>query len=297
MLNISQLAKKAIVICVMMTAGFVFANPIFAKDLVFPEPENYVSDFANVISSSTESKLNEELKQFEDDTSNQIFVVSVTDYQGTYLEDYAVKLFEAWGIGQKDRDNGILLLFQPEAPSGSRVRIEVGYGLEGAVTDSIAGRILDNYFMDSYFDKDYDSAVEDTVTELIAATEGEYEGTGDVYIDEAFDWASVGLVLFFVLWSILASTKSWWLGGVIGFIAGIFLGWNWFGILGAIIVPFPLLIVGLIIDFILSKIGISSRARGGTWGGGLSSGGFSGGGGGGFSGGGGGSSGGGGASR
>lgn len=289
-------SKKLLAVSCLLIAGFVFTNPTFAQNLVFPEPTNYVSDFANVISTSTEAELNTTLYQFEQETSNQIFVVSVTDYQGTYLEDYAVKLFKEWEIGQKDKDNGILLLFQPEAPSGSRVRIEVGYGLEGAVPDSVAGRILDNYFMDSYFNKDYDSAVENTVAELIVATEGEYEGAGGIYVDEAFDWAGVGIVIFFVIWSILGSTKSWWLGGVIGFIAGIFLGWNWFGIFGAIILPFPLLVIGLILDFILSKIGISSRARGGGWGGGFSSGGGSFGGGG-FSGGGGGGSGGGGASR
>jgi uncharacterized protein len=293
---INSLKKHFVLLPVVFLFGFIFSslNPIFSQNLSFPKPENYVNDFANVISSSVETLLNQKLRDFEMETSNQIFIVSVNDYQGTYMEDYAVKLFEEWGIGQAGRDNGILLLFKPEAERGSRVRIEVGYGLEGAVTDSIAGRILDNYFMDSYFNNDYDTAVLNTVDQLIAATEGEYSGMMTEDNSDIFDISATLLFVFFFLWSILASTKSWWFGGVLGFILGLILGYNWLGIIGLFILPWPFLLLGLLIDFIASKMGVRSGGRGGYWSSG--GGGFSGGGGG-FSGGGGGSSGGGGASR
>jgi len=171
----------------------------------------------------------------------------------------------------------------------------VGYGLEGAVTDSIAGRILDNYFMDSYFNNDYDTAVTNTVEQLIAATEGEYSGMLTEDNSDIFDISATLLFVFFFLWSILASTKSWWFGGVLGFILGLIIGYNWLGIIGLFILPWPFLLLGLLIDFIASKIGVRSGGRGGYWSSG--GGGFSSGGGGGFSGGGGGGSGGGGASR
>jgi uncharacterized protein len=123
--------KSKLVLTTVFSSLFIFVSLLFipfvkAEDLIFPDPENYVSDFANVISASTENNLNEKLQNFEDETSNQIFVVSVTDYDDTYMEDYAVRLFEDWGIGQEKNDNGILLLFKPEAEAGSRVRIEVG---------------------------------------------------------------------------------------------------------------------------------------------------------------------------
>lgn len=297
-----KLNKKLLATSYLLSAAVViflfFQTPITtqAKDLTFPEPTNYVNDYANVISPAIETQLNEQLLQFETETSTQIFVVSVNDFQETYMEDYAVKLFEAWRIGQADKDNGLLLLFQPEGEAGSRVRIEVGYGLEGALTDAMAGRILDNDFMPYYFNNDFDTAVTESVNSLQKAVKGEYTADTNETDEEDSSFTIIIFVLF-ILASILGSTKSWWLGGVLGFIFGIIAGAIWFPWPGIILLPIPMTLVGLFIDLILSKTGMfKSTGRRGPWGGGFSSGGSSFGGGG-FGGGGGGSSGGGGASR
>jgi len=271
----------------------ILPSIVKAQNIEFPEPENYVSDFANVISNSVETQVNEQLYNLEQATSTQIFVVSVNDFQGTYMEDYAVKLFEEWGIGQKNKDNGLLLLFRPEGEAGSRVRIEVGYGLEGALTDAMAGRILDNDFMPYYNTKDYDTAVINSVNSLEQAVKGEYTTDTNGGIENS-PFFPIAIFVIFIIASILGSTKSWWLGGILGFIFGMIAGVTWFRWWGIFVLPIPFALGGLFLDFILSKTGIMrATGRVGGWGGGFSGGS----GGGGFSGGGGGSSGGGGASR
>lgn len=193
-----------------------------AEAIEFPKPVNYVSDFANVLSTTTEDQINKQLQTLETETSTQIFVVSVSDFQETYMEDYAVKLFEEWGIGQADKDNGVLLLFMPEGESGSRVRIEVGYGLEGSLTDAMAGRILDNDFIPSYENKDYNTAVINTVNSIELAVKDEYTVTGNS------STALVFLGIFFLVsfaWVIsFGSEKFWWISGFVPMTLAIIIG-------------------------------------------------------------------------
>ena len=160
----------------------------------------------------------------------------------------------------------------------------------------MAGRILDNDFMPYYFEGDFDTAVTESVNSLQEAVQGEYTMpvTDNLEDSEIFPFV---LAVLFVVASILGSTKSWWLGGVLGFIFGIIAGVTWFRWWGIFVLPIPLALIGLFIDFILSQMGmLKSTGRRSPWVGGFGSGGSSFGGSG-FSGGGGGSSGGGGASR
>jgi len=114
----------------------------------FPEPKGYVNDFAGVINPADAAALDAQLSAVEKNTTAQIAVVTVSDLGGyADVDEYAVELFKAWGIGQKGQDNGVLILV---APSLRKARIEVGYGLEGAITDGTAGEIIRNV-MAPYF--------------------------------------------------------------------------------------------------------------------------------------------------
>jgi uncharacterized protein len=106
----------------------------------FPKPTGYVNDFAGVLSSDNKARLEGALSSFEKASGDEIAVVTLPSLEGEPVENVAVALFKEWGIGKKGKDNGILFLI---APNDRKMRIEVGYGLEGTINDALAGRILD----------------------------------------------------------------------------------------------------------------------------------------------------------
>ena len=105
----------------------------------FPRPSGHVNDFAGALTADDRAYLETFLRTLERDTSAEVVVVTVTSLDGLTIEEYAVRLFADWGIGDDDKDNGVLLLV---APAERRVRIEVGYGLEGSLPDGLAGEII-----------------------------------------------------------------------------------------------------------------------------------------------------------
>ncbi len=105
----------------------------------FPSPAGYVNDFASILDEEAEAYLETFLETVERDTSAEIVVATVESLEGLTIEDYASRLFIEWGIGQKQHDNGVLLLV---APTDRTVRIEVGYGLEAILPDGLAGEII-----------------------------------------------------------------------------------------------------------------------------------------------------------
>ena len=106
---------------------------------VFPPLSGRVVDQANVLSPSIEAGLDAKLAALEAKTSRQLVVITIPSLQGLEIEDYGYQLGRAWGIGEKKKDTGVLLIV---APSERRVRIEVGYGLEGVLTDAVSNVIL-----------------------------------------------------------------------------------------------------------------------------------------------------------
>ncbi len=283
--------------------------PASAQQL--PEPVGYVNDFAGVFSADIKSGLEDSLRLFEQETTVELAVVTVPNMSGTTVEEYAARLFEKWGIGKKDVDNGILLLF---AQSERRVRIEVGYGMEPYLTDGQAGRILDNEVLPDLRAGNYGLGLLKG-TRAIAQTikDSDYQ-PGDVRPRSSFPrlpslvanrawvlWLLGGLSMY--LLSFMGRTRSIWLGGLWGAASGATLGWAFNGsilLMGGIAAGAAGL--GLLLDLILSSAYRYQRSSGGptswarTWGGfsGAGRGGWGGGGSGGF---GGGRSGGGGASR
>lgn len=106
----------------------------------FPKPAGFVNDFAGVVGGDAKNGMEGLLSSFERTTGIEVVVVTLPSLDGRAVEDVAVELYKEWGIGKKGKDNGALFLV---APNERRMRIEVGYGLEGAINDALAGRILD----------------------------------------------------------------------------------------------------------------------------------------------------------
>ncbi len=146
------------------------AAPLFALD-VPKRPEGYVSDYANLLSDSARSRLEQELKEFEEQTSSQVLVVTFPRLGGDSLESYSIRLAEAWKPGQKGKDNGVILLVFKE---DRKVRIEVGYGLEGVLTDALSRVIIENEIVPRFQSGDYDGGIEHAVEAILSATRGEY---------------------------------------------------------------------------------------------------------------------------
>lgn len=137
-----KLIHKILILLGIVVAAFLLAGcdvlETTQQAVTFPEPTNYVVDVSDVLSASAEAKLNQTLKDF--DKTAQIAVVTVKTTQPLEYTDYALQLARKWGIGSKEKNNGVLFLI---VTGDRKVRIETGRGAEGNITDSEAGRILD----------------------------------------------------------------------------------------------------------------------------------------------------------
>lgn len=291
----------------------IFAH---AEKIVDLKATDYVNDFAGVLTVEQKLELSKTLGDLERQTGKQVAVAIVNDLDGDYIEHYAVKLFETWGIGKggndKNSNEGVLFLI---AIKDKQMRIEVGYGLESTLTDGISQNILDNYVKPEFTNGDYYAGIKSGIDGISTTLNGgEVVVPREVNSASAKSYFNLFLILFVVginilgwLFAIMARSKSWWLGGVVCFVIGFpilfFLG---FSIVRDFIL-FIFTLTGFIFDFFVSKnykywqskslggSGASSPAwwAGGIWGGGINSrddSGFGGFGGGGFSGGGGASS-------
>lgn len=290
--------RLAIIIILFFVAGpavLAYSSP--------GRPAGFVNDYANLLDSGQKNSLEERLRQFEKDTSNQLVIVTIPSLGGDTIENFAVKLFEEWQIGQKDKDNGALLLVS----AGDRqMRLEVGYGLEGALTDALSSQIIRNDLRPAFQSGDYYGGLDKAANNIIAATKGEYRPSdtdvSSTVRKSLLSGDNIFYLFFFVLYIIsalrryLAKSRNWWEGGAMGLAFGFIIALIFFRTLVFFLVlPVVLAVLGLIFDYLVSRVLPQPKAskNGGFW---IFPGGFGGGGGGGFGGFGGGGSGGGGAS-
>ncbi|MFH1280359.1 MAG: TPM domain-containing protein, partial [Candidatus Beckwithbacteria bacterium] len=233
----------------------------------------------NIISEQTENDLNNQLEIFKNSTSNEISVVTLSSLEEDVIENVAVEIFEQWGLGTKENDNGILFLI---AANERELRIEVGYGLEPVLTDGRSGTIIRTIITPEFKNDNYDAGItkgvnaiieviskDPTIFDNIASTSSKNSNQLDGLI-------FLGISLIY-LSAFLARSKRWWPGGVIGGILGLI----FISITGAI----ALAVLGLLLDFFLSKnykkrkslgLPVSWFSSMGGFSGGRSSGGFGG---------------------
>ena len=147
-----------------------------AAEQLPPVPPRHFNDYAKAVSGETADRLNQKLEQFERDSSSQILVAIFSRLPpNAALEDYTLRVAEAWKPGLKTKDNGaILFVF----PNDRRMRIEVGYGLEGVLPDSIAKRIIEDEIRPQLAAGNFDAGMTAGVNALLQAARGEYQGTG-----------------------------------------------------------------------------------------------------------------------
>ena len=143
-----------------------------AQTLVFPALTGRVVDEAGVLDATARAALTEALAGFETKTTNQIVVVTLKSLQGTSVEDYGYQLGRLWQIGQKDKNNGALLIV---APTERKVRIEVGYGLEGTLTDAISKFIIETSILPRFKVGDFSGGIKRGTEDIIQVLSGDAE--------------------------------------------------------------------------------------------------------------------------
>jgi uncharacterized protein len=146
---------------------FLLILPVRAADV--PYLTGRIVDDAEILSEGARKSLDATLKAHEDRTSNQVVVLTVPSLEGESVEQFATRVFETWKLGQKAKDNGVLLVI---AAKDRRLRIEVGYGLEGTLTDVDASRIVRNVITPRFKDQDYDGGVTAGVDAIVGKLEG-----------------------------------------------------------------------------------------------------------------------------
>ena len=193
-------AGSAISAFTMTSVLFLLAMPAIASELSFPEPKGYVNDFAGVADSASLTVLSAMVTEIERNNTVEIAVVTVPTLQNTTVEDYAEKLFQSWGIGKSDKDNGLLILV---APNERKWRIEVGYGLEPTITDAQAGVIGRECFTENFKALEYGRGLVCAVSSFRSIITGEpADGYGynvTANDNEPEDWAVLVIIILILL--------------------------------------------------------------------------------------------------
>jgi len=185
-------------------------NLTFGQD--YPNPVGYVNDFADVLTVGEEKTLEAILKSYEEKSTIEIVIVTIPSLNGETVEEYTVRLFEQWGVGKKGKDNGLVIL---NSIGDKKWRIEVGYGLEGFMTDAYAANIGDNYLTPNlkngkYFDA-YKQAVEQVMLRLGNLTDEDKTRMEEEDSDSMPLWLII-FVIIIVIFIILALLGSGGLG-------------------------------------------------------------------------------------
>lgn len=184
----------SLVVLVVLTTHGVWAQP------QIPQVEQRVNDFTNTLTFNEWKSIEGMLKKFEDTTSNQIVVLMVDSLKGESIEDYAVQVFEKNKIGQSRKDNGVLLVIAKE---DHKVKIEVGYGLEGALTDLVCEQIIDKEIVPQFRDANFYGGILTGVTSIMEATAGEYKAEPRGKAAPAISGTLFVLFLLFFFYGIL----------------------------------------------------------------------------------------------
>jgi uncharacterized protein len=267
------------IVAILSLICLVGVPQLFALEI--PSLKGRVNDYAAMLSSYTEGQLDGILRDLEKTDSTQIVVLIIPSLEGEVLEEFSIKVAEQWKIGQKGLDNGAILMI---AKKERDIRIEVGYGLEGTLTDLMAGRIIRNVVVPQFKAGNFDQGVLDGIQAMIGVVRGEYQAPEKIPSRRG---RKGGLIAFVFLISMLGRLRRF-LGVaaaavILPVVAILFFNFNLIWVL--LLIP-----IGGLAGIVLSLIGPQlifghglSRGggrSGGFGGGGFSSGGFSGGGGG-----------------
>ena len=196
-----------------------------------PAPKDYFNDYASLVPADDASRMNGELRSFDEQTSNQILVAIFPSLPEPSLEDFTIRTAQSWRVGQKKLNNGaVLFLFVQDRKS----RIEVGYGLEGALPDATCKDILEDRLAPKVRQGDYAGGLEDAIQAMMAATKGEYKAAGKsppagIHPPSALGNCAIFVIVIAVIILRLALRTGWRTFGGRGWSSGGWGGGGWGG--------------------------------------------------------------------
>ncbi len=222
----------------------VLARDVLAFDT--PNYQNWVTDMANVYSPEFEEKLNNKIGEFEIETEAEIAVLTISELPEASIEEYAVEVFEKWGIGKKGEDNGILLVIAKE---DREMKIEVGYGLEGKITDGMAGRIIRDELTPQFKLENYEQGTLVAIEKIMGyvkrdMVENNNKAVPPKDLGKNIIVFMLGFTFLTYIASYLGRSREFVTGGIVGFVIGIIFS----GLVTAVILG----IIGLLLDLVLS---------------------------------------------
>ncbi len=160
-----------------------------------PSPPKLVNDYTNTLTPQQKEALEAKLYHYDDSTSNQIAVIIVESTDNYSVEDAAIELGRKWGVGNKEFNNGVVILV---AKGDRKVTIQAGYGLEGAVTDLIAKSIIDNEVTPNFKDGNYYRGLDEATDNIIKAAEGRYKAPAN-YASKKKKGVSMSTIIFIII--------------------------------------------------------------------------------------------------
>jgi uncharacterized protein len=199
-----------------------FCLSLYGQQLPNPMiPFRLVNDFTGLLTEQQQIELNNKLLAFNNETSTQIYVVTYDSLQGYPINEFGYQLGEKWGIGRQGKNNGILILI---SPANRKITIQTGYGLEGAVPDAVAKRLIENILTPSFREGNYYAGIDSSTNVLISLTRGEF--TADDYMNNNENFPGILfiiiLVFLFIMFSAIRTRRRfysptgsipWWMMG------------------------------------------------------------------------------------
>lgn len=262
--------------------AIIFFLSSHAYALEVPVLQGRVNDYANELTPQQVSELEARLKQEEDATTNQIVILTIPSLEGEDLKEFTIRVATTWGIGQKGKDNGVLIL---RSKGDRKIRIEVGKGLEGSLTDARSSEIIRNTIAPNFKSGNTFAGYSGAISEITSSIRGEFKPTEKTEGENAVTGFIVGLIILFFICGFIGIIIHDTVGGFVGGLGAPFI--NSITIHSGEVALFFFLIIGFIVgliaaSFLRAMSGSGSGDSGGFWDSSSSSGGgggFSGGGG------------------
>ena len=202
------------ILCLLATLGLLaaaWASPATAQRYEFPpKPDGPVLDQGNLLSAGEERALAGKLSAYEDTSSTAIVVVTLTSLNGAPVDDYAISLGRDWGVGQEGKDNGVVVLV---SKNDRKMFIATGYGVEGALPDAIANRIVERIMTPAFRQGQFYAGMDRGTDAIIQATAGEYTATEEAVASSSDDGISTTLIYIFLILAYFIASSFWRRGG------------------------------------------------------------------------------------
>jgi uncharacterized protein len=201
-----QHAPGALSSAIVLAVAILFAITAHSAEVIPPKPDRYFNDYAGVVSNEAASRFNEQLAQFERDTSDQVVVAVFPKMQSdSDIADYTQRVAQAWGVGQKERRNGVVLFVFIQ---DRKMFIQVGYGLEGALPDATAFDITERHIKPLFRAGNYETGLATGIDLICKAIRGEYKGSGKTVAESHGVTGVVSNILPFIVFIIVLMLLS-----------------------------------------------------------------------------------------